>query len=114
LVPDGKPLTSTYLPSLSDGLKTYPGLPGTNFPVGNDVDGAEAREAPDDSATSLRLVPPVPLDLWLCPPPAPTGTWLGDVDPLSGGTDWPGLVTSDGRLSVDAVVYESSPRFRVA
>jgi hypothetical protein len=43
LVPGAKPLTSTYLPSLSNGLKTYPGLPGTNFPVGNAADGAEER-----------------------------------------------------------------------
>src|SRR4029077_20001757 len=42
-VPGAKPLTSTYLPSLSNGLKTYPGLPGTNFPVGNAADGAEGR-----------------------------------------------------------------------
>src|SRR5215469_8673952 len=68
LVPDGKPLTSTYLPSLSNGLKTYPGLPGTNFPVGNAVDGAEAREDEtlvDDCADSLRDVAEVPLDLRL-------------------------------------------------
>src|SRR5215813_6471281 len=34
LVPGGKPLTSTYLPSLSNGLNTYPGLSGTGLPVG--------------------------------------------------------------------------------
>src|SRR5258708_38530228 len=69
LVPAGKPLTSTYLPSLSNGLKTYPGLPGTNFPVGNAVDGAVA--APEDEtvvcdcAASLRDMTEVPLDLRL-------------------------------------------------
>src|SRR5690349_12345793 len=70
LVPEGKPLTSTYLPSLSNGLKTYPGLPGTNFPVGNAVDGAASREDEtlvDDCAISSRDVTEVPLDLlrWL-------------------------------------------------
>jgi len=118
LVPDGKPLTSTYLPSLSNGLKTYPGLPGTNFPVGNAVDGAEAREDEtlvDDCAASLRDVTEVPLDVRLWPRSAPTRACSCDVGTLSGGgTDWPGLVTSDGMLSVAAVVYDSSPRFRVA
>src|SRR4029453_16941878 len=64
LVPDGKPLTSTYLPSLSNGLKTCPGLPGTNFPVGKAVDGAEAPEAEtldDDCAASLRDVTEAPV-----------------------------------------------------
>ena len=70
MVPEGKPLTSTYLPSLSNGLKTYPGLPGTSFPVGNAVDGEEAREDEtlvDDGAASSRDVTEVPLDLrpWL-------------------------------------------------
>ena len=43
LVPDAKPLTSTYL-SLVNGLNTYPGFPGTGFPVGNEGVGAEARD----------------------------------------------------------------------
>ena len=57
--------SSTYLPSLSNGLKTYPGLPGTNFPVGNAVDGADAREDEtlvDECAASLRDMPEVSLD----------------------------------------------------
>jgi hypothetical protein len=118
LVPDGKPLTSTYLPSLSNGLKTYPGLPGTNFPVGNAVDGAEAREDEtlvDDCAASLRDVTELPLDVRLWPRSAPIRARSCDVETLSGGgTGWPGLATSDGTLSVAAVVYDSSPRFRVA
>ena len=102
LVPEGKPLTSTYLPSLSNGLKTYPGLPGTNFPVGNAVDGAEAREDEtfvDDCAASLRDMPEVPL--W--PRSAsPRGRCCG-VDATSGGIAWPGFVTSDG-VSVPTIV----------
>src|SRR6059058_3763492 len=37
LVPDAYPLTSTYLPLLSNGLNTYPGFSGTAFAVGNPV-----------------------------------------------------------------------------
>ena len=56
LVPGAKPLTSTYLSLASNGLKTYPGFPGTGFPVGNEDVGAEAGddEVPvDDCAVSL-------------------------------------------------------------
>jgi hypothetical protein len=116
LVPDGKPLTSTYLPSLSNGLKTYPGLPGTNFPVGNAVDGAEAREDETlgcDSAASLRDVTEVPLDLRLWPRSASTRVCCCEADAVSGGIDWPGFVTSDG-VSVPTMVGDSSPLFRVA
>ena len=35
LVPDAYPLISTYLPLESNGLTTYPGLPGTALAVGN-------------------------------------------------------------------------------
>jgi hypothetical protein len=116
LVPDGKPLTSTYLPSLSNGLKTYPGLPGTNFPVGNAVDGAEAREDEtlvDDCAASLRDVTEVPLDLRLWPRSVSTRGCCCEADAISGGIDWPGFVTSDG-VSVPTMVDDSSPPFRVA
>src|SRR5258708_35778771 len=68
LVPGAKPLTSTYLPSLSNGLKTYPGLPGTNFPVGNAVDGTETREDESlvvDCYASSRNCTDFPLDLRL-------------------------------------------------
>jgi hypothetical protein len=116
-VPDAKPLTSTYLPSLSNGLKTYPGLPGTNFPVGNADDGAEAREDEtlvDDCAASLRGVTEVPLDLRLWPRSAWTGGGCCEADVVSGGgIDWPGFVTSEG-VSVPTMVDESSPLFRVA
>jgi hypothetical protein len=117
LVPDGKPLTSTYLPSLSNGLKTYPGLPGTNFPVGNAVDGAAT--APEDEtlvcdcAASLRDVTEVSLDLRLWPRPASTRGCCWGADATSGGIDWPGFVTSDG-VSVPTMVDDSSPLFRVA
>ena len=116
MVPDAKPLTSTYLPSLSNGLKTYPGLPGTNFPVGNAVDGAEALEDEtfDDCAASLRLVPDVPLDVWLWPRSAPTRGCCCEADAISGGgIDSPGFVISDG-VSVPTMVDDSSPLFRVA
>lgn len=117
MVPDGKPLTSTYLPSLSNGLKTYPGLPGTNFPVGNAGDGADAREDEtlvDDCAASLRDVIEVPLDLRLWPRSASSRGCCCDADAVSGGgIDWPGLVTSDG-VSVPTIVDDSSPLFRVA
>src|SRR5882757_1949343 len=114
LVPDGKPLTSTYLPSLSKGLKTYPGLPGTNFPVGNAVGGADETLV-DDCAAWLPVMPEDPRDVRLWPRSAPTRPCSCDVETLSDGeTDWPGLVTSDGTVSVAAVVYDSSPRFRVA
>ena len=96
LVPGAKPLTSTYLPSLSNGLTTYPGLPGTAFPVGNADDGAKAREdeaVVDDCGVSVRLVPELA---------------------LGGGIDWPGLVTSDDGFSIPTMVGDSSPLFRVA
>jgi len=115
LVPEGKPLTSTYLPSLSNGLKTYPGLPGTNFPVGNAVDGAEAREdetLADDCAASLRDVTEVPLDLRLWSRSASTRGCCCEADAIPGGIDWPGFVTSDG-VSVPTMVDDSSPLFRV-
>src|SRR5882724_492155 len=115
LVPEGKPLTSTYLPSLSNGLKTYPGLPGTNFPVGNVVDGA----APEDETLvcdctgSWRDVTEVPLDLrpWLRSA-SPRGCCC-EAEAVSGGIGWPGFVTSDA-VSVPTMVDDSSPRFRVA
>src|SRR6266487_5565685 len=116
LVPEGKPLTSTYLLSLSNGLKTYPGLPGTNFPVGNAGDGAEAREDEtlvDDCAVSLRDVTEVPLDLRLWPRWASTGGCCCEADAISGGIDWPGFVTSD-EVSVPTMVDDSPPLFRVA
>lgn len=59
LVPGAKPLTSTYLSLASKGLKTYPGFPGTGFPVGNEDVGAEALddELPVGTcAVSLRLM----------------------------------------------------------
>jgi hypothetical protein len=59
LVPGAKPLTSTYLSLASNGLKTYPGFPGTGFPVGNEDAGAEARDdevSVDDCAVSLWVV----------------------------------------------------------
>ena len=116
MVPDAKPLTSTYLPSLSNGLKTYPGLPGTNFPVGNAVDGTEAREDEtlvDDCPASLRDVTEVPLDLrpWLRS--ASTRGCCCEADAVSGGIGWPGVVTSDG-VSVPTIVDDSPPLFRVA
>jgi hypothetical protein len=117
LVPDGKPLTSTYLPSLSNGLKTYPGLPGTNFPVGNAADGAEAREDEtlvDDCAASLRDVLEVPLDLRLRLCSVSAGGCCCEADAISGGgIDWPGFITSDG-VSVPTMVDDSSPLLRVA
>jgi len=107
LVPEGKPLTSTYLPSLSNGLKTYPGLPGTNFPVGNAVDGAE--EPPEDEtvvcdcAASLRDVTEVPLDLRPWPRSASTRGCCCEADAISGEIGWPGFVTSDA-VSVPTMV----------
>ena len=105
-MPEAKPLTSTYLPSLSNGLKTYPGLPGTNFPVGNAVDGAEEREAGtlvDECDASLRDTAGVPLDVRLWPrSTSPRGCCCG-ADATSGGIDWPGFVTSDG-VSVPTMV----------
>src|SRR5437762_4544703 len=88
LVPDAKPLTSTYLPSLSNGLKTYPGLPGTNFPVGNAVDEAEARvdaTLDDDCAVSPRVVREVAPDVRLWPRSASTRGCCCDADAISGG-----------------------------
>ena len=58
MVPGAKPLTSTYL-SLVNGLNTYPGFPGTGFPVGNEDVVAEARDdevSVDDCAVSLCFV----------------------------------------------------------
>ena len=116
MVPDGKPLTSTYLPSLSNGLKTYPGLPGTNFPVGNAVDGAEAPEDEtlDDCSAPSRGVIEAPLDLRLVPRSASTRGCRCEADVVpSGGIVWPGFVTSEG-VSVPTMVDDSSPLFRVA
>src|SRR6266542_4250632 len=99
LVPGAKPLTSTYL-SLVNGLNTYPGFPGTGFPVGNEGVGAEARE----------VAPDVPL--WLRS--ASTRGCCCEADTVSGGgIDWPGFVTSDG-VSVPTMVDGLSPLFRVA
>jgi len=115
-VPDGKPLTSTYRPSLSNGLRTYPGLPGTNFPVGNVVEGAEPGEDETlvcDGVVSLRDVTEVPLDLRLWPRSASTRDCCCEADATSGGTDWPGFVTSDA-VSVPTTVDDPWPLFPVA
>jgi hypothetical protein len=116
LVPDGNPLTSTYLPSLSNGLKTYPGLPGTSFPVGNAVDGAEGREDEtfvDDCTACLRDVIEVSPDLRLWLRSASTRVCCCEADAISGGgIDWPGFVTSDG-VSVPTMVDDSLLRFPV-
>jgi hypothetical protein len=91
-------------------------LPGTNFPVGNAADGAEAREDEtlvDDCAASLRDVTEVPLDIRLWPRSASTRGCCCEADAISGGIDWPGFVTSDG-VSVPTMVDDSSPLFRVA
>ena len=97
MVPDAKPLTSTYL-SLVNGLNTYPGFPGTGFPVGNEGVGAEARDdeiSVDGSAVSLCFV--------------------GAEAISGGGTVRPGLVTSDGTVPVTAVDDDDSlPPRRVA
>ena len=88
MVPEGKPLTSTYLPSLSNGLKTYPGLPGTNFPVGNAVEEAEAREdatLDDDCAVSLGVVREVVSDVRLWPRSASTRGCCCEADAISDG-----------------------------
>src|SRR4030095_9206611 len=106
LVPDGKPLTSAQRPSLSNGLRTDPGLPGTNFPVGNVVEGAEAGEDETlvcDCVVSLRDVAEVPLDLRLWPRSASIRGSCCGADATSGGTDWPGFVTSDA-VSVPTMV----------
>jgi hypothetical protein len=106
LVPDAKPLTSTYL-SLVNGLNTYPGFPGTGFPVGNEGVGAEARddEIPVDGCAVSRCVV----------------RWSASDDDRrwprisGGGTVWPGLVTSDGTVFVTAVDDDDSlPPRRVA
>ena len=116
MVPEGKPLTSTYLPSLSNGLKTYPGLPGTNFPVGNAVDGAEAREDEtlvDDCAISSRDVTEVPLDLLRWLRSSSTRGCCCEADAISGAIGWPGFVTSDA-VPVPTMVDDASPRLPVA
>jgi hypothetical protein len=46
LLPDVKPLTSTYLLE-SNGLITYPGLPGTNLAVGKSACPEEACDEDD-------------------------------------------------------------------
>lgn len=84
--------------------------------MGNDVDGAEAREEEtlvDDCAVSLRDVTEVPLDLLLWPLSASTRGCCCEADAISGGIDWPGFVTSDG-VSVPTMVDDSAPLFRVA
>jgi hypothetical protein len=116
LVPGAKPLTSTYL-SLVNGLNTYPGFPGTGFPVGNEGVGADAREDEtlvDDCAASLRVMREVAPDVPLWLRSASTRGCCCEADTVSGGgIDWPGFVTSDG-VSVPTMVDGLSPLFRVA
>ena len=120
LVPDAKPLTSTYL-SLVNGLNTYPGFPGTGFPVGNEGVGAEACDdeiAVDGCAVSLCFVAWSASDddrRWPRLSASPRDCAC-DAEAISGGgTVWPGLVTSDGTVSVTAVNDDDSlPPRRVA
>jgi hypothetical protein len=120
LVPDAKPLTSTYL-SLVNGLNTYPGFPGTGFPVGNEGVGAEARddEIPVDGCAVSRCVVRWSASdddrRWPRLSTSPRDCAC-DAEAISGGgTVWPGLVTSDGMVSVTAVDDDDSlPPRRVA
>jgi hypothetical protein len=64
----------------------------------------------DDCAVS----PPVEREVRLWRRSVSTRGCVCGADAVSGGIDWPGLVTSDGGVSVPTIVDDSSPLFRVA
>ena len=108
---------STYLPLESNGLATYPGLPGTNLAVGNSGWPEEACDEEDDfvfdCVVSLRATRGAAVDDGVETLSLSIRGCCWRVEATSDSTGRPGSVTSDSIVSVEVTsAVDASSRFR--